>query len=76
LPWYEKDESYKYLGVWINLNLDWSHQTQVFKLYLLCINIWHYLRKRCFTASQAAEILNLVVFPSITYRMSVVKYSN
>ena len=33
-----------------------------------------YLRKKCFTASQTAEILNLVVFPAITYRMGVIVF--
>ena len=31
-----------------------------------------YLHKKCFTASQTAKILNLVVFPAITYRMGIV----
>ena len=72
LPFYKPNESYKYLGVWINLNLDWSEQIKISNF------IYHkniaYLFKRCFTASQTAEILNLVVFPAITYRMSIVNY--
>jgi hypothetical protein len=33
-----------------------------------------HLYKKCFNASQTAEILNLVVFPAITYRMNLVRY--
>ena len=33
-----------------------------------------YLYKKCFNASQTAEILNLVVFPSLTYRMNIIKF--
>ena len=68
-----KKESYKYLGIWINLNLDWSDQMKQsncsFNKYI------SYLYKKCFTATQTGEILNLVVFPTITYRMNVINYS-
>ena len=33
-----------------------------------------YLYKKCFNASQTVEILNLVVFPTITYRMNIVYF--
>ncbi len=33
-----------------------------------------YVNRRCFTASQTAEIINLVIFPAITYVMSVVNF--
>jgi hypothetical protein len=72
LPYYESDESYKYLGLWINLDLDWEKQTRIsnamYSKYIC------YLYKKCFTASQTAEILNLVVFPAITYRMNLINY--
>ena len=70
IPWAEPHESYKYLGIYINLNLDWKQQIKISSYkYLRHIA---YLHKRCFNASQTAEILNLVVFPAITYRMCVV----
>ena len=72
IAWLKQDESYKYLGVHINLLLDWTKQIEVSNLSY--IRHLAYLRRRCFTASQTAEILNLVVFPAITYRMSVVPF--
>src|ERR1700679_2928149 len=72
LPFYKSKESYKYLGIWINLDLNWSDQTRIsnamYSKYL------SYLYKKCFNASQTAEILNLVVFPSLTYRMNIIKF--
>jgi hypothetical protein len=72
LPFYKSKESYKYLGIWINLGLNWSDQTRIsnamYSKYL------SYLYKKCFNASQTAEILNLVVFPSLTYRMNIIKF--
>ena len=66
LPYYTKEESYKYLGLNINLDLNWEDQTNashgVFMKYI------SYLYKKCFNATQTIEILNLVVFPAITYR--------
>ena len=74
LPYYESWESYKYLGLWINLDLNWEKQTQITNgMYAKYLSS---LYKKCFTASQTAEILNLVVFPSITYRMNLIKYDN
>lgn len=74
VPHIKSIESYKYLGLHINLHLDWEKQTQVsnqqFQMYA------SYLNRKCFTASQTAEIFNLVVFPSITYRMGVVTFEN
>ena len=72
LPYYKKNESYKYLGLWINLDLSWEEQTKISNFtYNKYIS---YLYKKCFNASQTVEILNLVVFPSITYRMNIMKY--
>lgn len=34
-----------------------------------------YLNRKCFTASQTVEIFNLVVFPTITYRIGVVTFN-
>ena len=72
IVWLPPEDSYKYLGVYINLNLDWTKQHQVSNLTF--IKHLAYLRRRCFTASQTVEILNLVVFPAITYRMCVVQF--
>jgi hypothetical protein len=69
IPWLNAFKSYKYLGVYINLNLEWKQQIKVSNFrYFKHIA---YLRKKCFNATQTAEILNLVVFPTITYRMRV-----
>ena len=72
VPHINPSESYKYLGVHINLRLDWERQTRAsnrtFHMYA------GYLNRKCFTASQAAEVFNLVVFPTITYRMGIVTF--
>ena len=74
LPYYYSNESYKYLGLWINLDLSWSDQTKasnaMFNKYIA------FLYKKCFNATQTAEILNLVIYPAITYRMNLMKYSD
>jgi hypothetical protein len=66
-------EFYKYLEIWINLELDWTKQISVtnfmFSKYI------SYLYKKCFNATQTVEILNLVVFPAITYRMNIIFFS-
>jgi Reverse transcriptase (RNA-dependent DNA polymerase) len=72
VPWLKPSESYKYLGVYINLDLNWNKQILITDLGF--IRHIAYLRRKCFTASQTAEILNLVVFPVITYRMCVVVF--
>ena len=72
LPFYVSSESYKYLGLWINLDLNWGQQTSISNaMYNKYIS---YLYKKCFNASQTVEILNLVVFPAITYRMNMIKF--
>jgi len=72
IPWLPKNESYKYLGLHINLCLDWTAQIKISNTNYM--RHLAYLRRRCFTPSQTAEILNLVVFPAITYRMCIIKY--
>ena len=72
VPRIRECEYYKYLGIHINLRLDWDKQISVsnrtFYMYA------GYLNRKCFTASQTAEIFNLVVFPAITYRMGVTTF--
>ena len=72
LPYYESHESYKYLGLWINIDLNWGAQTRASNLMFQ--KYTSFLYKKCFNASQTAEILNLVIFPAITYRMNLIKY--
>src|ERR1700753_2379688 len=68
IPIYSKTESYKYLGLWINLELNWEKQQHMSEK---TINRYiSFLYQKCFNASQTIEILNLVVFPAITYRMN------
>lgn len=68
IPYYKKSESYKYLGVWINLDLNWEKQQNVLSS---TINKYiTYLYKKCFNATQTIEIVNLVIFLTVTYRMN------
>ncbi|HYJ01232.1 MAG TPA: reverse transcriptase family protein, partial [Nitrososphaeraceae archaeon] len=73
VPFYESSESYKYLGLWINLDLNWKKQEQISNFTLN--KSLAFLYKKCFNATQTIEILNLVVFPAITYRMNFMYYN-
>ncbi len=74
IPRLEPDESYKYLGVHINLNLNWTKQTQVIEAKL--VRQTNYLRHRAFTSRQTIMIINKVFIPSIMYRANVMEFDN
>ena len=60
------------IGIWINLTLNWTDQINASNfIYTKYVT---YLYKKCFNATQTVEILNLVVFPAITYRMNIVYF--
>jgi hypothetical protein len=65
-------ENYKYLGVWINLNLDWARQESesVSTLTWLCSKI----RYRKLPLQTKIYIINTVIAPSIAYRMWFAQY--
>ncbi len=74
IPRLEPEESYKYLGVHINLNLNWTKQAQVTEAKL--VRQTNYLRHRAFTSRQTIKIINKVFIPSIMYRANVIEFDN
>ncbi len=69
IPMLSEEESYKYLGVYVNLNLDWKKQIEIMEAKL--IRQTNYLRHRAFNSRQTIEIINKVFIPSIMYRANV-----
>ena len=72
IPTIKPEDSYKYLGIWVNLRLDWTKQIAVTnKNFYIHMG---YLARKCFTATQTIEIINLIVYPAITYHMGVITF--
>lgn len=66
-------EPYKYLGLWIDTNLDWSHQMSASKSsYELLIGI--ITRKRYLSPYNQIRLINAVVQTTIAYRMQFIMY--
>ncbi len=66
IPIKQTHESYRYLGVLINLSLDWTLQIEQLKEVLsLQVN---YLKHKAFTAKQILETMHVVFIPAIEYR--------
>jgi exonuclease III/ribonuclease HI len=72
LPRLKPSESYKYLGILVNVNLDWSEEiaSSVRKFGMQT----HFLRNKCFTPRMLVDIMNKVVIPGVRYRMNVVRF--
>jgi len=67
LPKLESSELYEYLGVYINLELNWDKQRIISKKKLLRQN--YYLRSKCFNTTQTIDIINKVIISAAVYRM-------
>lgn len=72
LPTIKAEESYKYLGVFINLDLNWEKQKIVTQQKLL--TQLFYIKNKCFNITQTIEIINKVFIPCVTYRMNVINF--
>lgn len=72
IPTLKPSESYKYLGVMVNLAGDWSLQEDICMKKL--IRQSNYIRHRAFSDKQCVTIINKVFVPSILYRASVAKF--
>jgi len=73
IPILRDSESYKYLGTHININLTWEKQTQ-----LVSSRVQYFaqlLRNKCFPCIQTVRIINQVIIPSITAKLSVAEAS-
>jgi hypothetical protein len=68
-----EDGYYKYLGIWINLKLDWTKQLNTSKsqVTLLMETI---SKKFYLNSTSLITLVNRAVIPSITYRMQVIQF--
>jgi hypothetical protein len=71
IPFLAPEESYRYLGIYVNLKLDWKKQLDVIEKKV--IRQTNYLRHRAFTGAQTIKIVNKVIIPSVMYRASVIQ---
>jgi ribonuclease HI len=74
LPILKKNESYKYLGIHINLDMNWYKQETILRAQL--IKHLTYLKNRCIPSAQITTIINQVIIPTTAYRMSCVNLTN
>ena len=58
--------SYKYLGMWINLDLNFDKQMKI--IQELVTRFINHIKNRCYSTRQIADIVNKVMVPSIIYR--------
>lgn len=72
IPKIEAFECYKYLGVHINLNLNWEKQKAESRKKV--IRMLYYIRNKCFNVTQTVSIINKVIIPAVSYRMHVMDY--
>jgi exonuclease III/ribonuclease HI/predicted transposase YbfD/YdcC len=65
IPKGKPDESYKHLGTWVNIDLNWTKQrTVLFNMFLQQIA---HLRKRCFTVRQLVVGINKIIIPCLSF---------
>jgi exonuclease III/ribonuclease HI len=74
IPILLKNESYKYLGVHINLDLDWTKQETILRSQLN--RHLEYINNRCIPLSQLITIINQVIIPTTAYRMNCIPFSS
>ena len=69
VPRMEGKESYKYLGIWWNVELDWTEHIK--RSYgKLCASLFK-LENAHFTRKQAIRIINHIIIPSATFGFEV-----
>ena len=72
IPHLESYEAYKYLGIWITANLDWTKQKDAISKTIY-INMNH-LRWKAITPAQKVMITNMILMPTIEYRLQAVRF--
>jgi ribonuclease HI len=66
------NESYKYLGMWVNIDLQWSfHKEQTVKKYLTYL---HKLDIKRVSSEIKINAINYLLLPILQYSMNVVRY--
>lgn len=68
-------QPYKYLGVWVSLNLDWSTQQQVLEQSTHSI-LSILTRKFYLTGATLAKVINATIVAIFGYRMQVIKFDD
>ena len=58
----DKNECYKYLGIYINLNLNWEKQKNILRTKIL--RQLFFIEKKCFNTIQTINIINKVLIPN------------
>lgn len=70
IPIVPEGKYYKYLGIQIDPNLNWTPAFEEIDRKLN--STLPYLRARCFTQRQTVDIINTILIPHITYRMALI----
>ncbi len=65
-------ESYKYLGTLVNLNLNWTHQTDMTEKKIN--KQLNFIRHRAFTERQTIIIVNKVLIPAVMYQANIIPF--
>jgi endonuclease/exonuclease/phosphatase family metal-dependent hydrolase len=74
IPILHPTEHYRYLGVYINLNKDWTRQYVVLRNMLRSQARW--LRNRAYTVLELAEIVKLIMMPTMEYRLRICSFTD
>ena len=72
IPFIKSSESYKYLGIYINLELDWTKQRSI--SWSILMRHISCLQNRCLSTKQITKILNTIVIPSFNYGLQFYSY--
>ena len=70
IPFIKPNDSYSYLGILINIDLNWELQEKSLKTNLLKYLILLY--NRCFSVKQTVEAINTIFIPALAYRLAVI----
>jgi hypothetical protein len=64
------NQSYKYLGIWLNINLDWNEHEQ--KLEQSINRVLTKIRNKAITPDQKIHCINVLINTKIAYSMPIV----
>lgn len=74
VPHLEEHEAYRYLGVWITADLNWTKQKEMITK-MIAMNL-EYLKWRAITPEQKVTIINMVLIPAIEYRLQAIRFED
>jgi hypothetical protein len=66
------NQSYKYLGIEINLNLDWGDQKTILETSVNKFS--NFLKGKHITIQQKITIFNVILAAKFAYRMNIIKF--